>query len=85
MDKINIKTIFTEEQRAIVDIYFRENLLESGESQFMTRDADRIYVGFFSDSNITLSRDTSVILEIKVKDTVITMWKNVMNLNITIL
>jgi hypothetical protein len=80
-----MKTIFTEEQRAIVDLYFKSNATESGETQFMMRDADRVYVSFFSDSNITVSRDTSVVLEIKVKDTVITMWKDVMNLNITIL
>jgi hypothetical protein len=80
--------IFTEEQRETIDLYFKAHELTSGETQFTMRDADRIgfvYVSFFSDSNITVSRDTDVVLEIKVKDTVITMWKNVMNISITIL
>jgi hypothetical protein len=80
-------TIFTEEQRETIDLYFKSHATESGVTQFTMRDADRIgfvYVSFFSD-NITVSRDTSVVLEIKVKDTVITMWKNVMNISITIL
>ena len=83
-----MKTIFTEEQRSIVDLYFKSHATESGVTQFTMRDADRIgfvYVSFFSDGDITVSRDTSVVLEIKVKDTVITMWKNVMNISITIL
>jgi len=80
-----MKTIFTEEQRETIDLYFKSHATESGVTQFTMRDADRVYVSFFSDGGITVSRDTSVVLEIKVKDTVITMWKNVLHLSITIL
>ncbi len=64
------------EQQQIIERYFSKD----GKQYHLTTGG--IYIGFFE---FTISRDTPVVLEIKVNDTVIMMWKEVNQLNITIL
>jgi hypothetical protein len=66
----------TTEQQQIIERYFSKD----GEQYHLNTGG--IHIGFFE---FTISRDTPVVLEIKVNHTVITMWKEVNQLHITIL
>jgi hypothetical protein len=68
--------MITKEQQQIIQKYFNNN----GEQYFISTAG--LHLGLFE---FTISRDTPVVLEIKVNHTVITMWKNVHQLHITIL
>jgi hypothetical protein len=69
-------TTLTSKQKKVFDKYF-----ETRGDQHLSK-YDNIYIGFFE---YVVSRETDIVLEIKVKDTVITMWKRVKNLSVTIL
>jgi len=66
----------TTEQQQVIEKYFNKD----GEQYHLNTGG--IHIGFFE---FTISRDTPVVLEIKVNHTVITMWKEVNQLHITIL
>jgi hypothetical protein len=68
--------MITKEQQQIILKYFNKD----GEQYFTNTGA--MHLGFFE---FTISRDTPIVLEIKVNHTVITMWKEVHQLHITIL
>jgi len=67
----------TTEQQQVFDRYFRTE----GEQHICKSDIN-FHVAFF---DFEISRDTDHVFEIKVKDTVITMWKEVQHLHVTIL
>jgi hypothetical protein len=66
----------TTEQQQIIERYF------SIDGQQYHLSTGGIHIGFFE---FTISRDTPVVLEIKVNHTLITMWKEVNQLHIAIL
>jgi hypothetical protein len=66
----------TTEQQQIIERYFRKE-----DDHYYLSDS-RIHIGFFE---FTISRDTPIVLEIKVNHTVIIMWKQVNQLHISIL
>jgi hypothetical protein len=67
----------TTEQQQVFDRYFRTE----GE-QHICKNLINFHVNFF---DFEISRDTEMVLEIKVNNTVITMWKQVQYMHITIL
>jgi len=67
----------TTEQQQVFDRYFRTE----GEQHISKSDIN-FHLAFF---DFEISRDTEMVLEIKVKDTVITMWKQFQYMHITIL
>lgn len=69
----------TTEQQQVFDRYFRTE----GDQHIAKNDV-HFHVAFF-DSDFEVSRETDIVLEIKVKRTVITMWKEVQHLHVTIL
>jgi len=70
-------TTMTTQQQDVFDKYFRTE----GEHH-ISKSIINLHIGFF---DFEISRDTEMSLEIKVKDTVITMWKQVQYMHITIL
>lgn len=71
-----VSNCITKEQEQVIEKYFNKD----GEQYFISTGA--MHLGFFE---FTISRDTPVVLEIKVNHTVIVMWKEVNQLHITIL
>ena len=67
----------TTEQQQVFNRYFRTE----GEQHISKSDIN-FHVAFF---HFEISRDTDHVFAIKVKDTVITMWKQVEHLHVTIL
>lgn len=72
-----MKNNLTKEQKQVFEKYFR-----TIGDQHIAKNEVHFHVAFF---DFEVSRDTDVVLEIKVKDTCIGMWKKVQHLHITIL
>ena len=72
-----MKNNLTAEQQQVFDKYF----ITDGDQHIAKNDI-HFTVAFF---DFKVSRDTDVVLEIKVKDTCIAMWKKVEHAHITIL
>lgn len=73
----NTNNKLTAEQQEVFNKYFITN-----GDQHIAKNDIHFHVAFF---DFEVSRDTDVVLEIKVKDTCIGMWKQVQHLHITIL
>ena len=72
-----MKNKLSTEQREVFEKYFRTN-----GDQHIAKNEVHFHVAFF---DFEVSRDTDVVLEIKVGHTCIGMWKQVQHLHITIL
>lgn len=72
-----MKTNLTAEQQQVFNKYF-----ETHGDQHIAKNEVHFHVAFF---DFEVSRDTDVVLEIKVGHTCIGMWKKGKNLHITIL
>jgi hypothetical protein len=71
-------TNMTSEQQEIFDKYFRR----IKDTHVVINTSTNLHIGL---RKFQVSRETETVLEIKVKDTVIAMWKQVNHIHITIL